>query len=240
MSPIDRSVFFAEVRKSLFDRKLAQTQIDGINAILDRWSQEAAADDLRMLAYVLATAHHETGRVFTPIRELGGEAYLRRMYDVTGARPRLARANGNTTPGDGVRYAGRGFVQITWKNNYARVGEMLGIDLVNEPDKALELDTATEILVRGMTEGWFTGKKLGDYFAVGRADWRNARRIVNGLDRAALIAAYAQAYLAALRSASGVSGAAQPPRAFAPPRPAPAPPRPPLVRSRQRRTAQAR
>lgn len=239
MSPINSRVFFAEIRKSLFDGRLSQKQQDGLNAVIDRWTREASGDDLRMLSYVLATAHLETGRAFAPIRELGGEAYLRRMYDVAGVRPRLARANGNTTPGDGVRYAGRGFVQITWKNNYARVGQFLGIDLVNEPDRALDLQIAAEILVRGMVEGWFTGKKLSDYFAAGRADWRNARRIVNGLDRAALIAGYAQAYLVALRNASTVSGRVLPPRAPSPLPPAPSPPPPQLARSRQRRTVPA-
>ncbi|MGL5139617.1 MAG: glycoside hydrolase family 19 protein [Beijerinckiaceae bacterium] len=240
MRSFDGNVFYDSIRDSLFDGRLSSVQVTGLTAMIDRWSREAVVTDMRKLAYVLATAHHETGRAMAPIRELGGEAYLRRMYDVSGERPRLARANGNTTPGDGARFAGRGFVQITWKNNYARVGEKLGIDLVSDPDRALDLGVATEILVRGMVEGWFTGRKLADYFTAGRAEWRNARRIVNGLDQAALIAGYAQTYFRALEAASSVSGLAPPPRAPIAPRRAPSPPQPRPARSRRTPTAQAR
>ncbi len=64
------------------------------------------------LAYILATAFHETGGLVQPVRERGGAAYLRRRYDVTGDNPARARAHGNLSSGDGVRYAGRGYVQL--------------------------------------------------------------------------------------------------------------------------------
>ena len=195
---IDRHAFFDRIRQPLFDGTLRQSQVDGLNALLDGWERDHSGADCRWLAYALATAHHETGRTLHPIREKGGEAYLRRMYDITGERPALARRMGNTEPGDGVRYAGRGFVQLTWKNNYAAMSPIVGIDLVRFPDRALEIGPATEILFHGMIAGSFTGARLADYLHDDEADWRGARRIVNGSDRAALIAGYARAYDAAL------------------------------------------
>jgi putative chitinase len=209
---INRQAFFTDVRRSLFNGRLGSRQAEGINAIVDRWKTGPEALDRRQLAYALATAHHETGRTFQPIRERGGAEYLRRNYDITGNRPQLARANGNLEPGDGIRYAGRGFVQLTWKNNYRFAGDKLGIDLAAQPDRALELTPATEILIRGMQEGWFTGKKLSDYFNASDTDWVNARRIINGVDMARTIASYARAYFAALGSeAAPLTPAAVPP-----------------------------
>ncbi len=195
---IDRRTFFDRIRHPLFDGALKQGQVDGLNALLDGWERDHAAADRRWLAYALGTAHHETGRALQPIREAGGEAYLTRMYDIAGERPALARRMGNTEPGDGVRYSGRGFVQLTWKNNYAAMEPIVCVDLVRFPDRALEIGPATEILFHGMIAGSFTGAGLADYFHDGKADWRGARRIVNGTDRAALVAGYARAYDAAL------------------------------------------
>jgi len=193
---------------SLFQGRLGVRQVEGIETILRCFEVRSSSQDLRPLAYILATAHHETGRSFQPIREWGSKTYLTRNYDMAGDRPRLAKANGNTVAGDGIRYAGRGFVQLTWRNNYRRVGEKLGIDLEDMPQLALELDVAASILVRGMQEGWFTGRRLDQYFNETTEDWINARRIVNGTDKAKPIAAYGQAFLAVLKSAgSEVSGA---------------------------------
>ncbi len=195
---IDRHFFFDRIRLTLFDGALRQSQVDGLTAILDAWERDHAASDDRWLAYMLATAHHETDRTLQPVREMGGEAYLRRMYDIAGARPALARKMGNIEPGDGIKYCGRGFVQLTWKNNYRAMTGPTCVDLVTFPDKAMELPVATEIMFTGMIRGMFTGKKLADYFDRSRADWTGARRIVNGTDRANLIAGYGKAYYAAL------------------------------------------
>lgn len=196
---LDRQFFFDRVRPTLFDGKLRQPQVDGLSGLLDGWERDYAHRDLRWLAYALATAHHETGRAMQPIREQGGEAYLRRMYDIEGERPDLARRMGNTAPGDGVRYAGRGFVQLTWKSNYAAMTGPTCVDLVAFPDRALDMPVAAEILFTGMIRGMFTGHKLADYFSGRRADWTGARRIVNGTDRASTIATYGRLYRAALR-----------------------------------------
>jgi len=172
--------FWTAVRK-LFGGALTQSQVNGIETIL------AASDGLPIghRAYLLATAKHETADTMQPITEYGGRKYFDK-YD-TG---KLAKALGNTPDkdGDGYLYRGRGYVQITGMANYAKAGDKLGIDLIGNPDAALNPTVAARILVRGCSEGWFTGKKLDDYLP---DDFRNARRVVNGTDRADLIAGYA-------------------------------------------------
>jgi putative chitinase len=197
-SLIDHARFIAAVRHTIFGGRIRPAQAEGLAFLVERWRKLAVADE-RMLAYALATAHHETTATMRPVRERGGAAYLTRNYDVAGRDPARARANGNTEPGDGIRYAGRGYVQLTWKRNYARVGALIGVDLVAEPDRALEPAIAADILFRGMIEGWFTGRRLPEFFTAGTADWVGARRTVNGLDRAELIAGRARAFQQALR-----------------------------------------
>jgi putative chitinase len=157
------------------------------------------------MACALATDYHETGHTLQPVRERGGAAYLAK-YD-TG---RLAAALGNTpeADGDGVRWAGRGKVQLTGHRNYQHADERLhalgvlgpGESLLETPDLALRMDVAAACLVFGMAEGWFTGKSFNHYLP-GRAtaeQFAHARRIINGVDRAELVAGYAVAFQAAL------------------------------------------
>lgn len=183
---MDRAIFFASVRARLFGGALTQPQTDGLNLILDECAARGVVDR-RCVAYVLATAYHETGRRMQPVREIG--------------RGR-GRAYGAPDPRTGHVYDGRGYVQITWKANYQRLGARLGLDLVADPDRALDPTIAAAILVLGMKEGLFTGHALSDVFRADKADWIGARRIVNGLDRAAEIAAYARAFDAALHAAA--------------------------------------
>jgi len=96
-------------------------------------------------------------------------------------------------------YYGRGFVQLTWYENYLKFGQLLGIDLLNDPDKAMELNIATKILFAGMTQGLFTGVNLARYFNDQREDWEGARKIINGNDCAAKIAAYGKNFLECLK-----------------------------------------
>lgn len=200
---INRAFFFSYSRLHLFGGRLTQQQVDGLAGILDAWEAKYAERDDRWLAYALATAHHETDRTMRPIKEYGGAAYFRKMYDVTGSRPALARKMGNTQPGDGARYFGRGFVQLTWKSNYQKAKTKLGHDFVADPDAVLQLEYATAIMFAGMIEGWFTGKSLGDYFNPMTGDWVNARRVINGLDKANLIAEYGRSYYAAISYTTG-------------------------------------
>lgn len=138
-------------------------------------------------AYVLATVEHETGGTFKPVRETFAKSdkqaiqRLSRAYE-KGQLPWVREPYWL----DG--YFGRGYVQLTHKYNYEKAGKKLGIDLVAHTEKALDPAISAEITVRGMKEGWFTGKKLSDYITLKKSDFRNARRIVNGMDRAAHIA----------------------------------------------------
>jgi predicted chitinase len=183
---INKAFFFDHARQVLFSGKLSQQQVNGLNAILDEWQANYSDKDDRWLAYMLATAHHETDRKIAPIEEYGkGKT---RPY---GKRIKMNRQPYTDT--DSIFY-GRGFVQLTWYENYQKAGKKLGIDLLHKPELALDLKYATEIMFIGMIEGWFTGKKLSDYFLGAKQDWINARRIINGTDKANLIAGYARNY----------------------------------------------
>jgi len=187
---INRLFFFAQVRLSLFDGKLKQSQVDGITAILDEWEKNNSKKDDRWLAYMLSTAHHETAATMQPIEEFGkGKS---RPY---GKRLKMSRKPYTDTTNI---FYGRGFVQLTWYENYEKAGKKLSQDFINNPAKVMELANATKIMFVGMAEGWFTGRKLGDYFSATKEDWVNARRIINGLDRADWIASYAKKYYAAI------------------------------------------
>lgn len=130
------------------------------------------------MAYVLATAYHETAHTMKPIREKGGEKYLRsKKY---------------------YPHVGMGYVQLTWDYNYAKASRELGVDFVKSPELLLKPEYAAPIIIAGMAEGWFTGKKLSDYITLQKSDFKNARRIVNGTDKAELIAGYAKEYDKAL------------------------------------------
>ena len=95
---------------------------------------------------------------------------------------------------------GRGFVQLTHRDNYERMSRVVGLDLVAEPDLAMKPDAAASILICGMQEGLFTGARLLDFFSGQKADWTGARKIVNGRDRAAKIAVTARTFDAAIRA----------------------------------------
>jgi hypothetical protein len=134
---------------------------------------------LKQAAYVLATAYHETAHTFEPVRE----AYY------LGKKAAAYRKKLRYYP-----YYGRGFVQLTWERNYILAGKKLGKNFVDNPDDVMEPNDAAEILVLGSKEGWFTGKKLSDYITPDKTDYVNARRIINGLDKASEIALLANQF----------------------------------------------
>lgn len=204
MITVDRTRYFDAHRRAF--GRLDQRQVDGIESILDGMAADAPLTDLRHAAYMLATAWHETAHTMQPIAERGPMRYFDRYDPIladTAARRATARRMGNTRQGDGYRYRGRGYVQLTWKTNYARAGRALGVDLVNDPDRAMEPAIAYPVMSIGMREGWFTGRRLSDDLRDGRTDYVSARRIINGTDRAALIAEYARDFERALRAGQG-------------------------------------
>lgn len=190
-----RNLFFAAVRSSLFGGHLTAGQVDGCTVIIDE--AERRKIDGRWLAYMLATTKLETAHRMQPITEYGSRSYFDKYEPGTDIGKKL----GNTLPGDGYKFRGRGFVQITGRRNYQTFSRRLGVDLVATPDLALRSHIAVKILFDGMIDGVFTGKKLADYISGAACDYEGARRIVNGTDRAALIANYAHAFEAALRQA---------------------------------------
>lgn len=133
------------------------------------------------LAYILATAKWETAHTMKPVRE----AYW--------LSEDWRRRNLRYYP-----WYGRGFVQLTWEGNYIEAGIKLGLDLTTNPDVVMEPEISARILVRGSMEGWFTGKSIPDYITLNRSDFKGARRVINGTDKAEEIAALARDYDAAL------------------------------------------
>lgn len=192
MTLANSKAFFDRVRDvDLLGPTLSPGEVEGCNAILAACAHWPMAH----VAYALATAYHETAGTMQPIKERGGPEYLRRQYDVNGRDPARAIAHGNTNPGDGEKFCGRGYPQLTWRDNYRRAGRKLGVDLENDPELAMRPDIAARIMEGGMREGWFTGKKLADYLPADRpaklAEFVPARRIINALDRAEKIADHA-------------------------------------------------
>lgn len=178
--------------------KITKPEFDGCDAIVKACAR--ANWPISYTAYALATAYHETAHTMQPITEMGGPTYLTRMYDIRGNRPHKARELGNLAPGDGARYCGRGYVQLTGKVNYAKATAKLralgiDVDLVLHPERALEPFIAAMVMVLGMKEGWFTSRKLPDDLpAMGQASvtqFKLSRDIINGHDREDDIAGYA-------------------------------------------------
>jgi hypothetical protein len=170
--------FFAKVRR--ITGSLDQVQVDTINGLL----KAASHWPIGFLAYGLATAWHEAR--LRPIEEIG-----------------KGRGKPYGTPGKyGQAPYGRGLVQLTWDRNYEWADRELGLNgsLLKNFGRALEPEIATQILVKGMEQGAFTGKRLADYM-VDRGTheaFKRARKIINGTDRDEMIATYADRFQEAL------------------------------------------
>lgn len=171
--------------------RLNQSQVDELNFLVSELQKDKSIS-YQQQAYMLATVWHETAKTMLPIEEYGkgkGKKYGKR-YDI----------DGSIYNGLDHIYYGRGYVQLTWLSNYVLAKNKLGIDFVNHPEFALKKEYAVKILIAGMKEGWFTGRKLSDYIYQSKKDYIGARRIINGTDKAKLIAGYAEIFERALKT----------------------------------------
>lgn len=191
---INRKKFFDSIRQTIFRGILVQPTVDGIDTVLNEWERRGLTDT-RYLAYIFATDLGEVGTNMQPVREgfrktdADSRAYVRAQ-----GYPYAASVNGHV-------YYGRGLVQLTWETNYINMGAILGIDLKNNPDLALNMSVAVQIMFEGMIRGTYTGRKLSDYFNANTTDFFHAREIVNRLDRAGELESYAKLFWQALKLA---------------------------------------
>lgn len=166
----NEAAFFDIVREHL--GSLTKSQVTGFETLMAQWEASLLTDE-RWFGYILATAWHETAKTMQPIEEMGGIKYLK-------SKPYYP-------------YFGRGYVQLTWKANYEKYG------IAATPDKALDPNLAGKIAIDGMVHGIFTGKALKDYFGK-KTDAINARRIINGVDKAVEIAGYYSVFVSAINA----------------------------------------
>lgn len=249
---MNRVTFYAGLRASgsgLFGTSLSQRQVNGLERLLNVWEAYYASDPLEFLAYNLATSYHETGRTMQPVEENLNYSAQRllavfpRYFSTAQAAAYASRpvlianhvyanrlGNGNEASGDGWRYRGEGDVQNTGRANAARATKelnarfSLGVDLVANPDKRGDPDISAHSLFLDNKEGWWTGRKLGEFIKPGvKVDFINARRVVNILDEAEAIARYAESFLRVLKNAGEFDAPRLPQRPREPIRPIPAP-----------------
>jgi predicted chitinase len=183
----DHKSFFDGYKES-FATRLNQDQVDGIEELLNFIENDPALTDVRFAAYMMATVKHECADRWKPIEEFASGKQYEGRLDL-----------GNTEPGDGPRYKGRGYVQITGRANYRKFSQRLTVDMVGIPALALDPPTSYKVASLGMRQGLFTGKGLSDFIHGDVKDYRNARRIINGLDKADKIKGYADKLESVLR-----------------------------------------
>lgn len=185
--------------------KLSQAQVDAINFIVDAMDKDKGIT-YPQGAYILATTWHETATTMLPIAEYGkgkGRPYGTWQRNIKGELYAYKNGNRNTVYLQSEYphlYYGRGYVQLTWIFNYQLASEKLGHDFLNNPDDVMKPEYAIKVMLEGMKQGWFTGRRLSDYIHQSKKDYVNARRIINGTDKANLIAGYADTFEKALRS----------------------------------------
>jgi len=212
---IDRTTFYAYVRKAPFGGKLLQSQVEAMNEVLKQWDA-LSQDDIRFLAYPLATVFHETGGKMQPTTEDGyyktaaqiRKTWPTRFKTLAAAQPYVRNpqklfnfvyadrmGNGSVASGDGYRFRGRGPIGQTGRGMYRKFGDE------NNPEQANELVHGVRNMFKGMIEGIYTGKKLSDYFNAKTDDPIAARAIINSKDKATLIAGYYKNFLDAINAA---------------------------------------
>lgn len=205
---INDAIFFSEYRNQF--GSLGQAVVGNLNELLPLLKADTLVHKLSYYAYIMGTIHHETGTKtgrYAPIHEIGSKEYFERRY---GADTRVGKVLGNTEPGDGARFHGRGYVQTTGRRNYTLLTTKWNelhpdeqkISFVDNPELLLVPRYSWFATTYGMTTGLYTGKKLSDYGdPTGISQFKPMRRIINGLDKADLIAGYAVKWYEVLRKA---------------------------------------
>lgn len=190
-APVDLQLkYFFDLYRQHFGA-VSPSQVTAISTLLGFVREDESINDYRFTAYVLAVIQYETGNTFRPIHEFGGTEYLEKRY---GPESRFGKNLGNTGIGDGYLFRGRGYIQITGRHIYAKLSERLGIDLITDPDAALDPFTSYKIASSMLIEGLLTGKKLSDYITATSTDYVGARRVTNGFDKAEVIGAQAKIF----------------------------------------------
>lgn len=231
---MDYARFFKDIKREPLKALIAglrQTQVDGFNLIIGE--AERRKTPTNDLAYALATTYHETAATMQPVRETLANDDATAVARLEAAW-KAGRLKWVKTPywrlEKGHYWIGRGYVQLTHYSNYLKMSGVTGLDLINHPELAMEPEVAVKILFDGMEHGSFTGKGFNDFIdeldesdALDRAEYKAARKIINGTDKADLIADYAIAFEHALRNAGYGQGVATSPAPAPSPIPKPEP-----------------
>jgi putative chitinase len=202
MQKIDRKIFWETLDRSVFGGSVPQSAVDQIERVFAEY-EARGWDNLGHLAYMLATMRREVGPKMLPVRECFAQS------DAAARACRQVSSRAYSQVIGGNVYYGRGLVQLTWLDNYEKMGEHLGIALVQRPDMALDPEIAIKIMFEGMQRGQFAGDKKGRHTLARhipnknptQANFISARRIINGTDHAQEIAGYAEKFFAALKAA---------------------------------------
>lgn len=192
MKPVNRDGFYSVIRQEF--GSLNQGQVNALNFLLTQLEKDRDVEDVRWAAYMLATVKHETAETYMPIEEYGkGEGHSYGEPVTVVDEYGFPHTNA---------YYGRGLVQLTWADNYQKSSLAMFNDdrLLYYPYRVMEPLIAYAIMSYGMRTGLFTGKSLSDYINDSTCDYYNARRIINGTDRAETLAEYAEVFEKALRA----------------------------------------
>jgi predicted chitinase len=191
---INRKLFFSSIRKKF--GPFNQQQVNGFEVLLS--AIEEHCTNIPEAAYLLATAWHETAYTMQPVLETLAssvdDAIARLEYSWKRGSLRWVKNPYWRKDNEGKSWLGRGYVQLTHKANYQKLGERVGADLVARPDLALVPSIASDILIIGSQEGLFTGKKLSEFVDESKRSYMRARQVINGTDMAERIASYAMTF----------------------------------------------
>lgn len=168
--------FFDSYRREFGPLKSVD-QVKAIENFLNFIFEDPFILDIREAAYMFATVKHETADTYLPVKE----AYWK--------DERWRAKNLRYFP-----WYGRGYVQLTWETNYKKAQRELKIDLTTNPDVVMDPQISYQIMSQGMRNGWFTGKALSNYITDNSTNYIGARYIINGTDKASLIAKYAEEF----------------------------------------------